>query len=168
MYIRLAEEKDLERIMEIIADTVKEMHQNNNFQWDSDYPNREVSLKDIRDGVLYAAVDEDNVIAGLAVFNLEKPDSYSDVVWKAGENDYVIHRLAVDVKQRSTGIAKLLVDFGDKMSLEKNLDYMMTDTNSKNIKAKKFFEKSGYEYVGKITFPGKEGDFYCYEKKLKR
>ena len=168
MYIRLAEEKDLDRIMEIIADTVKEMHQNNNFQWNSDYPNREVFLKDIEDGVLYVAAGKDDVIVGLAVFNLEKPESYSDVVWKSGENDYVIHRLAVDVKQRKTGIAKLLVDFGEKMSLEKNLGYMMADTNSKNIKAKKFFEKLGYEYVGKIKFPGKEDDFYCYEKKLKR
>ena len=168
MYVRLAEEIDLDRIMVIIEDTVKEMHQNNNFQWDSEYPNREVFLKDIKDGVLYVAVDNKDIIVGLAVFNLEKPDSYSDVDWKAGENDYVIHRLAVDVKQRKTGVANLLVDFGEKMALEKNLNYMMADTNSKNISARKFFEKSGYEYVGIIKLPGKEDDFYCYEKKLKR
>ena len=167
MDIRLAEEKDLDQMMEIIRETVKEMHKNDNFQWDSEYPNREVFLNDIKNKSLYVVV-EDDIVGGFAVFNFEYPDSYSALPWKSKNKDYVIHRLAVDVNQRKNGIAKLLMEFGEKLALEENMVYIKTDTNSKNIKARKFFENMGYEYIGKMHLPGIEDEFYCYEKELNK
>lgn len=167
MDIRLAEERDLDQIMEIVRDIVKEMHENNNFQWDSDYPSREVFIKDISDKVLYVAV-EDGIIAGFVVFNFDYPESYDGLVWKSSNKDYIIHRLAVSIKQRKNGIAKLLIEYGEKLALEKNMNYIRADTNSKNIKAQNFFENLGFKYVGKVKFAGIKDYFFCYEKELNK
>ena len=47
MKMRHAKNEDLDKIMKIIDETVKEMNENRNFQWDESYPNREVFINDI-------------------------------------------------------------------------------------------------------------------------
>ena len=52
MKMRHAKNEDLDKIMKIIGETVKEMNENGNFQWDESYPNREVFINDIKEGTL--------------------------------------------------------------------------------------------------------------------
>ena len=40
------------------------------------------------------------------------------------------------------------------------------DTYSLNKKMNSLFKKCGYEFVGEMSFLGKEFAFYCYEKIL--
>lgn len=166
MKIRHAKTEDLDKIMKIVKETVKEMNENGNFQWDETYPNREVFLNDIKEEALYAAVNENDEVIGIGAANFESFEEYDDLEWKSGKDDYVIHRLAVDNAYRSTGAAALLMENIENEIMKKGKCFMRTDTNSKNIKAQKFFEKTGYKFVGEIKVPRLRDTFFCYEKKL--
>ena len=166
MKIRYAKTEDLDKIMKIVKETVKEMNENGNFQWDETYPNREVFLNDIKEEALYAVVNGNDEVIGIGAANFESFEEYDDLEWKSGKDDYVIHRLAVDNAYRSTGAAALLMENIENEIMKKGKYFMRTDTNSKNIKAQKFFEKTGYKFVGEIKVPRLRDTFFCYEKKL--
>ena len=166
MKLRHAKTEDLDRIMKIIGETVKEMNDSGNFQWDSAYPNREVFINDIKEGTLYAVVNDSDEVMGLGAANFESFKEYDNLEWESAKDDYVIHRLAVDNAYRSTGVSAFLMENIEKEIIKKGKSYMRTDTNSENIKAQKFFEKMGYKFVGEIKVPGLENTFFCYEKKL--
>ena len=78
----------------------------------------------------------------------------------------MIHRLAVDNAYRNDGVAAFLMESIEKEIIKKGKCFIRTDTNSKNIKAQRFFEKVGYKFVGEIKVPRLEGTFFCYEKRL--
>ena len=61
--IRKAKLSDLESIMDIINETVKEMKSYGNDQWDDNYPNKETFINDIKNERLYVC-EEDNNIKG--------------------------------------------------------------------------------------------------------
>lgn len=166
MKLRHAEIRDLDKIMKIIGKTVKEMQESGNFQWDDSYPNREVFTNDIKEGTLYSVVDDNDEVIGIGVANFEAFEEYGDLKWKSGKDDYVIHRLAVDTTYRNEGVAAFLMDGIEKEIIKKGKCFMRTDTNSKNLKAQKFFEKMGYKLVGEVKVPGYEDGFFCYEKRL--
>ena len=166
MKIRYAKTEDLDKIMKIVKETVKEMNENGNFQWDETYPNREVFLNDIKEEALYAIVNENDEVIGIGAANFESFEEYDDLEWKSGKDDYVIHRLAVDNVYRSTGAAALLMENIENEIMKKGKCFMKTDTNSKNIKAQRFFEKMGYKFVGEIKVPRLKDTFFCYEKRL--
>ena len=166
MKVRLAKTEDLDKIMRIIGETVKEMNENDNFQWDETYPNREVFINDIKEGTLYAVVNDEDEVLGIGVANFESFEEYDNLEWKSGKDDYVIHRLAVDNAYRSSGAAAFLIENMEKEIIKKGKCFMKTDTNSKNIKAQRFFEKMGYKFVGEIKVPRLKDTFFCYEKRL--
>ena len=166
MKIRHAKTEDLDMIMKIIRETVKEMNENGNFQWDESYPDREVFINDIKEGTLYVVVDDNDEVTGTGVANFDSFEEYDNLEWKSGKDDYVIHRLAVDNKYRNTGVAAFLIENIEKEIIKKGKCYMRTDTNSKNLKAQRFFEKMGYVFVGEIKVPTLEDSFFCYEKRL--
>ena len=166
MKIRHAKIEDLDKIMKIINETVKEMNENGNFQWDKSYPNREVFINDIKEETLYTVVNDSDEVTGLAVANFESFKEYENLEWKSDKEDYVIHRLAVDNAYRNEGVAAFLMENIEKEIIKKGKSFMRTDTNSKNLKAQKFFEKIGYKFVGEIVVPGLENSFFCYEKRL--
>ena len=166
MKMRHAKNEDLDKIMKIIHETVKEMNENGNFQWDESYPNREVFINDIKEGTLYAAVNDRDEVIGISVANFDSFEEYDNLEWKSQKSDYVIHRLAVDNVYRNEGVAAFLMENIEKEIIKKGKCYMRTDTNSKNIKAQRFFEKVGYKFVGEIKVPRLKDTFFCYEKRL--
>lgn len=166
MKVRHLEKDDLETIMEIIKYTVQEMNKNNNFQWDETYPNREVFLNDIKERTLYGVITEEGNLVGLGALNFESPEEYNALNWESTNEDYVIHRLAVDVNYRGCGIGEFLIKDFEKKVLERGKKYVRIDTNYKNLKAQSLFEKMGYKKSGKMQLHGIKEEFICYEKRL--
>lgn len=84
------------------------------------------------------------------------------IIWNGNlqKSDYVIHRLAVDNVYRNEGVAAFLMENIEKEIIKKGKCYMRTDTNSKNIKAQRFFEKVGYKFVGEIKVPRLKDTFF--------
>ena len=59
--IRKAKLSDLEDIMDIINETIKEMKLYGNDQWDDNYPNKETFINDIKNESLYVC-EEDRIV----------------------------------------------------------------------------------------------------------
>jgi ribosomal protein S18 acetylase RimI-like enzyme len=163
--IRNARMSDIMGIMEIVKETIEEMHFNNNYQWDENYPLIEHFTKDIEANTLY--VFEEEIVVGFVCINKEEPLEYKGLKWGVNEEAYTIHRLAVRKDYRSKGIAAKLLKFADTLSMENKIRYIKTDTYSLNTKAQNLLIKSGYTFIGEMSFLGKEKLFCCYEKILK-
>ncbi|MDR3585162.1 MAG: GNAT family N-acetyltransferase [Desulfosporosinus sp.] len=163
--IRKAKRKDLDSIIEILQKIIIEMHKDNNFQWDGNYPQYKDFANDIEKGDLFVSVRE-NTVAGFICINRDQPIEYRVLKWSSAENEFVIHRMGVSPCCRNAGIGAELIGFADELAKSFGVKYLKTDTNSLNTKAQRLFHKSGYSFVGEIWLSGKEKPFYCYEKSV--
>lgn len=163
--IRKAHLKDIEEISRIVDIAISDMHSYNNFQWDENYPREEDFKNDIYNGELFVC-ESNNEVAGVACINFDEPEEYNTLAWSLKKPSMIVHRMAVNPKFRGCGIGLELMKFAEILSLEKGINYMRIDTNSLNTKAQNLFKRCGYNFVGEVTFSGKEGTFYCYEKTL--
>ena len=163
--IRKANIKDLDQIMNIISDTVKEMKTYNNTQWDENYPQAKDFENDIKNEDLY--VDElDGQVVGLICVNYIEPDEYLDIKWAFDKKAMIIHRMAVKSNFRNQKIGTRLMEFAEELAKNNGVVYLKTDTYSLNIKMNSLFKKFGYKLAGQMEFLGKEEPFNCYDKFL--
>ena len=163
--VRKAVSKDIEGIMDIIRKTIIEMHSYQNNQWDESYPQEKDFIKDIQDGDLYVSERNDRLAAFICVNKIE-PDEYSGINWSSSKDGMVIHRMAVDPMCRRNGLGMELMNFAENLALSRSIHYLKTDTNSINEKMKALFLRCNYNFIGKMSFLGKETPFYCYDKLL--
>ncbi|WP_434796316.1 GNAT family N-acetyltransferase [Terrisporobacter vanillatitrophus] len=165
--IRKASLNDVNNIMDIIKLTVEEMKTYNNTQWDENYPKAKDFTKDVESGDLYVQ-DEDGEIKGFICVNYIEPIEYEGLGWGSNDKAMVIHRMAVNPNHRHQGVGTKLMNFAEQLALENNVVYLKTDTYSINTKMNSLFKKCGYNFVGEMSFLGKEKPFYCYDKLLKK
>lgn len=156
---------DIQDIMAIIKMTVTEMHSHHNYQWDEVYPQEKDFIVDIRDENLYVS-ERDGKLVGFICVNKIEPVEYCGLDWSSRKDALVIHRMAVDPACRRKGVGRELMTFAEELALKSNFAYLKTDTNSINEKMKALFLKCGYNFIGEISFLGKETPFYCYDKRL--
>ncbi|CAH2213039.1 GNAT family N-acetyltransferase [Tepidibacter aestuarii] len=165
--IRKAVLGDLNNIMEIIKETIEEMHSYNNYQWDENYPQSKDFANDIEKGDLY--VDDINgQVAGFICVNYVEPDEYNGLDWSFDEKAMVIHRMAVNFNCRNKGIGISLMKFAEELAVANGVKYLKTDTYSLNTKMNSLFKKLDFKLIGEMSFLGKEKPFYCYDKLLSR
>jgi GNAT superfamily N-acetyltransferase len=164
--MRKAALEDLKDIMDIIKETIAEMHSYNNYQWDESYPKEKDFIKDIQSGCLFAA-ERDGKLLGFVCVNKIEPVEYSKLNWSSNEEAMVVHRMSVNPSSRRSGIGTELMNFTEELALKNNIAYLKTDTYSINTKMNALFVKCGYKLVGEMSFLGKERSFYCYEKILR-
>ena len=164
--IRKARLEDLKDIMEIIKQTIVEMHSYNNNQWDVNYPKEKDFIDDIQKENLFA-IEREGEIAGIICINKEEPAEYNELIWTLNETAMVIHRMSVSPAYRRNGIGTELMKFTEEVALMNNLRYIKTDTYSINPNMNALFVRCGYKFIGEMSFLGKEKPFYCYEKVLK-
>ncbi|EJO5348542.1 GNAT family N-acetyltransferase [Clostridium botulinum] len=164
MELRLAKEKDLKFIMEMITIVKKHMIQNGNDQWEGEYPDIDTLKRDIIKGHLYTVIQEDNCLAIIAI-NKEQAPEYKGVNWRLNDNcPLVVHRLAVNPKFQGKGIAKNLMAFVEEKAKKHKNASIRLDTYSKNKTAINLYKKLGYSIVGEVYFRDKELPFKCFEK----
>lgn len=165
--IRKATEIDIQKIMEIISVTIKEMKTYNNTQWDESYPQAINFSKDIDAGDLY--VDELNdEIRGFVCINCIEPAEYDHIDWQSLEKAMIVHRMAVNPNFRNQGVGLSLLKFSEELALENGVSYLKTDTYSINDKMNFLFKKFGFQLAGEMEFLGKEKPFYCYDKVISK
>lgn len=161
----LAQYTDLDQIMEIVKDIVKEMKAEHNDQWDDRYPSRIDFLKDIERKTLYI-IKESNDIVGFICIDQNQPEPYKYVNWSHEDECFVIHRLAVNPNFRGNGYAKEMFLFAEKFALENGVNYIRTDTYGKNVKMQKLFKSMGYNYTGSFNNRAKPDVYLCFEKEI--
>ena len=163
--IRKARTEDLNEIVLSTELIVKEMNNLGNFQWDSSYPKKEDFELDIQNGSLYVKELENNII-GFVCIDTNEPVEYKNIEWSKDETSTIIHRLGVLPNMRKKGIATELLFFAEKLSLDKQIYSIKTDTNILNTNMLALFKKQDYKKIGSVSFQGVKEEFLCFEKLL--
>jgi ribosomal protein S18 acetylase RimI-like enzyme len=167
LWITLAAKDDLDRIMSLIKDCIREMEFRGLYQWGEYYPTLEIVKDDIENESMHV-MREDKAILGIIVINEEQPHEYDSLNWSTQKGRIlVIHRLAVAPKRQNQGIAGKLLEFAENYAANNGYTSIRLDAYSDNAKALRFYEKHQYKRVGQVHFPRRDLPFYCYEKNLK-
>lgn len=152
MTIRHAEKKDIDRIMQIIADARESIGRLGIDQWQYGYPTRDTVKEDISLSRSFVAVDESGVCATFALMLHGEP-TYKKIFCGAwlGEGDYIaLHRIAIDSAHRGRGIAEEIVKFLSVYAIENGYSSIRVDTHSGNAPMRRMLERNGFEYCGTI------------------
>ena len=146
---------DLDYIEEIINLVVPIMNNNNNFQWVSNvYPLRKDFEKDINDGILYVACNNNDEIVGVIALDTSCPIEYKDAGCDINEKCIIPHRLAVHPNFQGKGIALKLMNKAIELAIENKYKYVRVDTNIINDKMQNMFNKIGFNCLGEIKLIG--------------
>lgn len=162
--IRIAEEKDIQNILEITKACAKAMIANNIYQWNNHYPNKLAFQNDINRNELYV-LEVEGTVKGTIVISTFMDSEYEPIEWLTlNENNIYIHRLAVHPNYQGKGNAQQLMDFAEQFAIDNNYSSIRLDTFSRNQKNQKFYELRGYKRLGDIHFPKQSKfPFHCYE-----
>lgn len=143
------------------------MINNKIFQWNDNYPSKEIFNDDIKKNNLYL-IENNKKIIGCVMKSIMENEAYKNVNWKTeNKKNLYVHRLAVDPKYQGRGFGIILMDFVEENAMKKNYLSIRLDTFSKNKRNVKFYKKRGYIKIEDIYFPNQSVyPFYCFEKIL--
>ena len=164
MELKLAEIEDLEVINGIYKDAIEKMINNNIFQWDETYPNKNILEDDIKNKQLYKIIYDNNIIATL-VLNKEYDKEYLDGKWEYNGNNFmVLHRLCINTKYQNKGFGTKIMLFIEEYLKNKGVNSIRLDTFTKNPIGLRLYNKLGYKKVGEANW--RKGLFILFEKIL--
>ena len=163
--IKQADDSDISEVIRIFRACIEAMRLDSVFQWDDIYPNEEQVEEDKKDGSLYVA-RKGGICLGAVSFNEKQEDAYQQVEWQGNNPVFVVHRLCVHPSFQGQGIAKQLMNYGEKMAIGHGYASIRLDAYSGNPRAVRLYESLKYQKVGSVTFPRRELPFYCFEKIL--
>lgn len=152
MEFRKAVETDVEDIMEIIKQAQSYLKSKGINQWQNNYPNYETIKNDINNGESYVLIENNNIIATIAV-SFEGESTYSKIYngdWLTNDRYAVIHRVAVDNSYKGLGISSKIIKYVELLCLDKKVSSIKVDTHEQNMSMQKLLEKNSFVYCGKI------------------
>ncbi len=173
MEVRKAQEPDLDGI-EAIYERVHDAEERglSSVGWIRGvYPTRKTAEDALGRDDLFVMVDGDAVVA-VAVINQAQVAEYADAEWKhdvAESEVMVLHALAVDPQVKGRGIGRAFVAFYEDYAGQRGCPALRMDTNVRNARARKLYQRLGYEEVGVVScvFNGIPGvQLVCLEKFL--
>lgn len=154
MRIRLAERKDLPRIMEIIRQAQEYFREAGIDQWQNNYPNEEVVLEDMELEESFV-LEDDGQVVGTFMASFREDPTYAriyDGQWLSDEPYAVIHRVAMDNRVKGRGYGAAVVGFMVNRCLEREhpVYSLRGDTHEDNRSMQRLFAKNGYQHCGTI------------------
>ena len=165
-----AAEGDLQELLNLYERVAAEMEKSGLRQWHwGVYPTEEMIRDDVAQGLMYIQ-RIDGVIAGaVAVFNGVDEPEYAEVPWTCGVNPGYFHRLAVDPAMQGMGIAGGILDDVQQILRGQGCDSVRCDTNDKNARARRLYEKMGFSACGPVVWDDTPGEAYtAFDKSLRR
>ena len=123
MNFRKSNENDINKIMEMIEEAKEYFKSNNIDQWQDGYPNYQVILDDINKGYSFVFIENDNIVASVAV-SFEGKNTYDKIYegqWLSIQSYCVIHRLVVDSRLKGNGISSKIIKKIEEQAKELDL-----------------------------------------------
>jgi predicted GNAT family N-acyltransferase len=170
MLIRKTTTSDIDLIIPIFEEARKTIAALGIDQWQNGYPSREVVEADVEKEQSYCVLTDDEICATMAILTDGEPtyDKIYEGKWLTGNknrNYIAIHRVAVSVSCRGSGISGKMIDFAADMAKNLKRDSLRIDTHRGNVVMRKMLEKNGFCYCGVIYL--EDGDErVAYEKTL--
>lgn len=158
---------DIENIMKIIKEAQNDLKIKKINQWQNGYPDIKTIKKDILMGNSYVLEDDMNIIGTMAlIFGNEPTYEYIDEgKWLTEDKYAVIHRIAIKSTYKRNGIGKKIMGEAERLTLNKNINYIRIDTHRQNITMINFLKNLEFHYSGIIYLENKE-ERLAFEKKL--
>jgi ribosomal protein S18 acetylase RimI-like enzyme len=167
MNILKCELADLEKMYSITKSCGEHLIEKGIFQWNENYPSKEVLQKDIKLLQIWK-LEVENEIVGIMVLTEIEDEEYDSVQWLTNNKpNLFIHRLSINPIFQGKGYAQKLMNFAENFAVENHYASIRLDTFSQNKKNQYFYEQRNYVKLESIYFPNQsEFPFYCYEKVL--
>lgn len=153
MEIRLAEKKDVDRIMQIISDARESIGRLGIDQWQYGYPTRDIIKEDVALSRGYVVLDESGEICATFTLIDNGEPSYNKIYcgsWLSDGKYIAFHRIALATNSRGRGVAKEIIEFLSDYARQNGFESIKVDTHTGNIPMRKMLEKNGFEYCGTI------------------
>ena len=162
--IRKGTYSDIDEILKVTKSCALYLIENQIYQWNEHYPNKEAFSEDVKRDELYV-FEINSIIIGCITISTLMDDFYKPLKWlTSNKNNLYIHRLAIHPEHQGSGYAHQLMAFAEAYAKENFYTSIRLDTFSQNSRNLKFYEKRGYQRLESIYFPKQsEYPFYCYE-----
>ncbi len=166
--IRKSVAADLDSMMPIFDEARGTMGKLGIDQWQDGYPERTVIEKDIADGNSRVIVENDTVVGSFALFFNGEPtyDAIYGGHWLTGDDNrayLTIHRVAILVAYRGTGLAAAMLGHAAAEAREAGLGSLRIDTHRGNVVMRRMLEKNGFTYCG-VIYLASGAERVAYEK----
>lgn len=148
--MRLATHKDLEAIMEMIAESRESLKEDGVDQWQGADPTEESVREDISSKRMY--IFEDGGIVGAAVLLEEEEKTYREIEgeWLNDVPYVTIHRFMVSKKRRGEKISKRMMHEIKCFVVSKAFNNIRIDTHRDNFRMRGLIESSDFKHCGVI------------------
>ncbi len=168
MEIRKTKTEDLSALMPIFEEARKTIAALGIDQWQNGYPSREVIEEDIKKSQSYCVLLNGEIVGTFALIIDGEPtyDEIFDGDWIAGykKSEYfAIHRVAISLKRRGSGISTEIIDFCAKQAKNSLKLSLRIDTHRGNVVMRRMLEKHGFVHCGTIYLENGD-ERVAYEK----
>ena len=153
MRIRRAEPGDLEALVSLYAEARATIALLGIDQWQDGYPGEAVIAADIETGRGRVVEDENGELAGVFALCEGEDPTYRVIEngsWMTSEPYLTMHRTAIRVKNRGTGVSGMVVRYAKDCARRLGLKTLRIDTHEGNVVMRRMLEKNGFEYRGVI------------------
>ena len=166
--IRKTAEGDLIALMPIFDEARSTIAALGIDQWQNGYPNREVIISDIEKEQSYCVLSNGEIIGTFALIEDGEPtyDEIFDGEWLTGnckEHYFAIHRVAISVKSRGTGVSTAIIEYCADMARKADRASLRIDTHRGNVVMRRMLEKHSFTHCGTIYLESGD-ERVAYEK----
>lgn len=168
-YTRLAKNKDLSSIMEIIEQAKQFLKQSGSTQWQSGYPNAKTIQNDLNNHNGLVFICNGTIAAYAAVIKGIEPSYINiDGAWQNNEDRYAtIHRICFSAKFQGQGLAKLFLSNIITLEYANGIKNIRVDTHRLNKPMQNVALHNGFKYRGIIKVDDElDPERYAYELNL--
>jgi ribosomal protein S18 acetylase RimI-like enzyme len=164
--IQQALPQDAEAIMQLMVACRQDMLSQGIRQWVEHYPTAAAVEATMADTFV---IRLDGDITATVTLNEQGEQQYETVRWLTPlrQRALVVHRLAVHPRYQRRGLARRLMQFAERLAMERGLASIRLDSFSGNPAALALYEGLGYTRMGEVRFPHRDLSFVCFEKVLR-
>ena len=160
MQIRKTTANDIDAVMSIIEEARRTIAALGIDQWQNGTPNRAMIEEDVALEQSRCVVADDGQIVGtFALISVGEPtyDRIFEGSWTSDDLDgdgncayLAIHRVAISVSKRGSGISTAMIDFAARTARELGRGSLRIDTHRGNVVMRRMLEKHGFVHRGTI------------------
>ena len=154
MTLRKATFSELPVIWEILQQAIEQRRQDGSEQWQNGYPNEETIHNDIKNENAYVLIDENVVIAYVAILSVEPAYNNIKGKWLTSDDYMVLHRVATSSIMKRKGVATHLFRMIENLCIKQKVYSIKVDTNFDNAPMLRILDKLSYIYCGDVFVDG--------------
>lgn len=152
--IRLGTNTDVDKLEELYDELNDYLENSINYPgWKKGvYPIREDAVNGIKEGILYVAIINDQIVGSIILSHKPEP-AYFDVIWQrelSYSNVFVIYTFVVHPKYFNQGIGEALIKFAKEHGIKNNVEALRLDVSEGNLPAINLYEKCSFKYMGTV------------------